>query len=375
VEKGRLLEAFPFSEGRMLSLCGLNDSELLVAGGNGRVFQKPLSNMDAWLRVQGMETYEGLTKEGGDDAWFALTNLHRPRAVSSVTQSSPVPALGKSHYITDLDLLFLPVAAGTFVMGDHKARGGNEGLIDDQGAHKVILSQGFWVSRYEIRQRDFAAFANATGYKTETETDIDNDIGVLYNGQWQYRSGYHWRNSLAGKERPVCGVSWNDAQAFCNWLTLLEKKAGRLPPGHAYRLPTEAEWEYAARAGTRGDFDGRIENVAWFDLNADDTSHRVGLKKANSWGLYDMHGNVWEWCLDSCHWKDNTYVQTNTYKEGITDPLSSTGSRRVVRGGSWYNAALNCRSANRYGNSPAYRSTYAGLRPVLAPVREARSDK
>ncbi|WP_024335514.1 nSTAND1 domain-containing NTPase [Desulfotignum balticum] len=367
VEKGRLLEAFSFSEGRVLSLCGLNDSELLVAGGNGRVFQKPLSNMDAWLQVEGMKIYEGLTKEGSDDAWFALTNLHRPRMVSAATQHPPVPAPGKSHYITDLDLLFLPVAAGTFVMGDHKFNGGNEGLIDNNGAHKVILSQGFWVSRYEIRQRDFAAFANATGYKTDAETDIDDGTVVLYNGQWQYRSGYHWRNSLAGKERPVCGVSWHDAQAFCNWLTDREAKAGRLLPGHSYRLPTEAEWEYAARAGTRGDFDGRIENVAWFDLNADETSHGVGLKKANTWGLYDVHGNVWEWCLDSCHWKDNNYVQTDTYIEGITDPLSTSGSQRVLRGGSWYDTAIHCRSARRLSYTPAIRGTFTGLRPVLAP--------
>ncbi len=260
-------------------------------------------------------------------------------------------------------------------MGDHKFRGGNRGFVDNHGAHKVILSRGFWISRYEIRQRDFAAFANATGYKTEAENDKTRGTAVLYNGQWQYRSGYNWPNSFAGPDRPVCGVSWNDAEAFCNWLTDREEKAGRLPPGYAYRLPTEAEWEYSARAGSRGDFDGRIENVAWYDLNADGTSHRVGLKKANTWGLYDVHGNVFEWCLDSCYWKDNTYVQTETYVEGITDPFSTSGPQRVIRGGSWFNSAIYCRSANRSSYTPAVRITSTGLRPVLAPVREERSDR
>jgi formylglycine-generating enzyme required for sulfatase activity len=154
-------------------------------------------------------------------------------------------------------------------------------------------------------------------------------------------------------------VSWNDAVEFCRKLTDRERAAGRLPEGYVYTLPTEAQWEYACRAGTTGAYAGDLGAMGWYKDNSGSTTHPVGQKRANAWGLYDMHGNVWEWCLD---WKGD-YPSGN-----VTDPTGpSSGSHRIVRGGSWINAALYARSANRLWFSPGFRRNFLGFRVALAP--------
>jgi formylglycine-generating enzyme required for sulfatase activity len=158
---------------------------------------------------------------------------------------------------------------------------------------------------------------------------------------------------------PVEQVSWEDAVDFCNKLSDLpeEKKAGRV-----YRLPTEAEWEYACRAGSKsaysfGEGSKSLGDYAWFDQNSNRQTHPVGEKKANAWGLYDMHGNVWEWCSD---W----YGQ---YPKGaVSDPVGTReSSNRVFRGGSWYDHFEYCRSARRLGYFPSGRDDF-GFRVALS---------
>jgi formylglycine-generating enzyme required for sulfatase activity len=124
-------------------------------------------------------------------------------------------------------------------------------------------------------------------------------------------------------------------------------------------LPTEAQWEYACRAGTTGDYAGNLDEMGWYGSNSGNKPHPVGQKRANAWGLHDMHGNVWEWCLD---WYGN-------YPGGsVTDPKGAgSGSVRVLRGGCWNYVAGNCRSANRGGNVPGFRNGSLGFRLVLAP--------
>lgn len=164
--------------------------------------------------------------------------------------------------------------------------------------------------------------------------------------------------------RPVDSVSWKDAQEYCRRLSALpeEKESGR-----TYRLPTEAEWEYACRAGTCsrwcfGDEVGRLRDYAWFSGNSGEETHPVGQKKANPWGLYDMHGNVWEWCQDSYR-KYETEATLPDKRQG------AAASRRVFRGGGWFDIAKFCRSACRLKTDPNDRDNVLGFRVSMIRVK------
>jgi formylglycine-generating enzyme len=183
------------------------------------------------------------------------------------------------------------------------------------------------------------------------------------------------RGISEGDDLPANNVSWHDAVAFCNRLSRLEGLAQayiiqedggvtRVPEAEGYRLPTEAEWEYACRAGTEtaysfGDDEAELGDFAWFRKNADDV-RPVGRKKPNPWGLHDMHGNMYEWCWDS--------YSPYPYKGPIV--TSPAGGVRVVRGGSFVRVARHLRSANRHGLSPEDRLGSIGFRGVRGPRRQ-----
>jgi formylglycine-generating enzyme required for sulfatase activity len=223
--------------------------------------------------------------------------------------------------VPELGLELVWIKPGTFMMG---SPANEEGRDYNELQHEVTLTKGYWLGKYEVTQAQYKA---VTG-KNPSE--------------------------FAGANRPVENVSWGDAVAFCRKLTERERRAGRLPGNGEYRLPTEAEWEYACRAGTEGEFAGDLRALAWYGEGWERGHHEVGRKQANPWSLYDMHGNVWEWCAD---WHGN-------YPFGaVTDPPGSErGSFRVYRGGCWYNAARLCRSAFRYWLSPGLRRDYLGFR-------------
>ena len=214
---------------------------------------------------------------------------------------------------------FVLIPAGLFTMGSDK------GLSTENPFHKVTISKPFYLGKYTVTQE-----------------------------QWQQIMGYNPSRSK-GAKKPVEQVSWNDCHKF---LTKLNEKI----MGRHFRLPTEAEWEYACRAGSNGDYNyesGRLDENAWYISNAGFRSHPVGEKKPNAWGLYDMHGNVWEWCQDVYH---------KTYEGAPTDGSARTQggeSDRVLRGGSWGDSAPSLRSASRIANYPDGRQDVFGLRVAM----------
>ena len=228
-----------------------------------------------------------------------------------------------------ISMEFMPIEPGSFRMGSEN------GDDDEKPVHQVTLTKPFWLAKTEVTQ-----------------------------AQWRQVMGSNPSNFI-GDTLPVEQVSWDDAMEFCRKLTQMERQAGRLPEGYEYTLPTEAQWEYACRAGTTGDYAtstgsgqaGNLDAMAWYRENSGSKTHPVGTKQANAWGLYDMHGNVWEWCLD---WYWN-YASGNA-----VDPQgASSGSRRVIRGGVWNFDASYCRSAYRGSGAPSSTFNILGFRPLV----------
>ncbi len=250
-----------------------------------------------------------------------------------------------------------PVPGGTFDMGS------NDGGADEKPVHAVTVS-GFQMGKYEVTVAQFAQFVAAEKYRTDAEKGASSYIWNAQKGKWIDSSGVTWRCGVSGALRPaveynhpMVHVSHNDAVAFCAWLTKRE--------GRTYRLPTEAEWEFAARGGAKrkgykfaGGNDANV--VGWTWEKSRGNTHGVGEKPANELGLYDLTGNVWEWCSD---WYDKDYYSVSS---GSVNPVgpSTAGTYRVVRGGSWNIAPADCRTALRSYDTPEDRTTDLGFRVV-----------
>ena len=240
------------------------------------------------------------------------------------------PESGKNWLLPDAGIEMVFVKDGTFNMGSDK------GAVDEKPVHKVVISKPFWIGKFEVTQGQFKKITGAS---------------PAFN---------------QGENIPVEQVSWNDAVAFCEKINIAEKKGGRLPEGYEYRLPTEAEWEFAARAGDKNDVPGKLDEAAWFDKTSEGKTHEVGKKAPNANGLFDSLGNVWEWCLDSCDFNDDG-VKTDTYRDS-SDPLSQKGDYKVHRGGSWCYTEKFCHYSSRYANKPDFSGGDIGFRIVLAPA-------
>ncbi|MBL0717278.1 MAG: SUMF1/EgtB/PvdO family nonheme iron enzyme, partial [Desulfosarcina sp.] len=267
------------------------------------------------------------------------------------------------NFINSIGQEFVYIRPGTFMMGSPS---GESGRDSDETRHKVTLTKGFYMQTTEVTVWQWRSFVQDTGYKSEAET---GDGAYIWTGKkWKKKKGTYWNNPefYQTDRHPVTCISWNDVQKFIKWLNRKEGSG-------KYRLPTEAEWEYTCRAGTKTPFDFGdclSTNQANYDGNYPFTGCPKGKYRektvsvssfsSNAWGLYDMHGNVWEWCQDSCDWKNK--VVTDTYRDGIVDPLCTKGSDRVYRGGSWRFSARDCRSADRFSNSQGNRNFDLGFR-------------
>ena len=250
-----------------------------------------------------------------------------------------------------LGMEFVLIEPGTFEMGSPL---GEDGRDEDEVLHTVTLSAPFYLGKYEVTRGEFGQFVAATGYETR-EACRTNE-----SGEWEEQNGRSWRvpGYQQSETDPVVCVSWVDAQAYARWVS------GET--GEVYRLPTEAEWEYAARGGqaSRGyRYAGShgLSRVGWYSENSGERTHPVGQKQPNELGLYDMSGNVWEWVAD---WYGENYYSSSL----SVDPRGPrTGEHRVCRGGGQYDAAGSCRVANRGLLAPGGRDSDLGFRLARTP--------
>lgn len=236
-------------------------------------------------------------------------------------------AAAEARSIDDLRLELIWIEPGTFTMGSPANEEGRDRAEGPQTP--VTLSKGFWLGKTEITQAQYEAVAgvNPSHFKA------------------------------VGPNAPVERVSWLEATEYCRKLTERERAAGRLPDGYVYALPTEAQWEYACRAGTTAPYPENLDAIAWYDENSGETTHPVATKLPNAWGLHDMAGNVVEWCRD---WYGNYSGRA------VTDPGGPrSGHFRIARGGSWRVPARVCRSACRSGGSLGRQDYTIGFRVAL----------
>jgi formylglycine-generating enzyme required for sulfatase activity len=236
------------------------------------------------------------------------------------------------------------IPAGTFQMGSLTDK-------NSRPVHSVTISKPFLMAKAPVTVGQFRAFVQGTGYKTEAEWD--GGAYVWANGLWDKRIEVTWRNPGFAQQDdcPVVCVSWTDTQAYIKWLNNKNKDLN-------YRLPTEAEWEYACRAGTTDERYGDLNDIAWYHGNSGNRTNPVGGKKPNGFGLYDMQGNVWQWCQDG--YADN-------YDEGGSFPKPQNG---VIRGGGWGNGGQHVRSAYRAPASRSDRRNDLGFRVVAVPQNQ-----
>lgn len=240
----------------------------------------------------------------------SLTALLRVAAVLSAFSLAAAAIAAEQMSVPGINLTLVKVARGSFTMGDPPAPNGNLG--DTSPQTKVTFTKDFWLGATEVTVAQWRHFVNATGYITEAErsgdgiwvSTLEEKPDPSYFGSQKREKrvkipGTSWRNPgfTSTDNHPVVGISWNDAQQFCRWLTERETTAARLPAGYVYALPTEAQWEYAATTGGAKDPENPGE-YSWYRANSGGAPHPVGTKKPNGWGLFDLQGNAWEWVFD-----------------------------------------------------------------------------
>ncbi len=303
--------------------------------------------------VYSVECITDLAQSHNASAWRCLEYLKLP--VTNyvwLDKAAPVSVSGRRFYRAvemepPANMVFIP--PGTFLMGSPRDE---VGCAANEGPQTIVtIRRGFWMGKYEVTQGEYQTImgVNPSSHQGDPNLPVETVVWGLY-----------WMSS--------------GATNYCGILTERERIAGRIDANCVYRLPTEAEWEYACRAGTMTSFSygddpacTNLANYAWYSGNSDDQTHPVGQKLPNPWGLYDMHGNVREWCQDT-----RDYPLLLGYPGGtLTDPQgAASGDGRLVRGGSMHHQGSLCRSAYRT-SVPYNNATWTvGFRVVLAPGPE-----
>ena len=289
------------------------------------------------LKTQRSSTHVWIGRWLGVPVGFsALFLLACHSAIDTTRQSKSVinaaDELATARTIPDLGIDLVLISPGEFRMGTPtdsfpKTKEYSRQYEDERPTTLVVLTLPFWLGRTNVTQGQYSALMDRNPSR------------------------------FKGTTVPVENVSWNDAVEFCHKLTTRERASGRIKSNYVYTLPTEAQWEYACRAGTTGEYAGDFDQMAWDFKSSSGTSHPVGTKQPNPWGLFDMHGNIADWCLD---W----YGQ---YPGGsVIDPMGvPSGSARIFRGGSYVYMPLDCRSASRHDANPNDLYFFIGFRLAL----------
>jgi formylglycine-generating enzyme required for sulfatase activity len=315
-----------------------------------------------------------------------LLSLFLLFGVNGLSQNvnNDLPLAGKPWVVPLADNTSLPIlwiSPGTFEMGSPVTEQGRK--PDESPQHKVTITKGYWLGKTEVTIGQWKAIMGESLRDHVIKMIKDETVYDFGGKQQKLREYMHFDANdpdkiIANEEEtlPMYFVSWNDAIAFCQKLTSFERSMNRLPKGYEYTLPTEAQWEYACRAGTTastyaGSFENSsimLDSICWYSGNSEIGYHgkkignslagprKAGEKLPNAWGLFDMSGNLWEWCSD---WY-------TAYNESAADPSGPlAGSSKVNRGGSWGSGPNDQRSAARAQNPPAEKSAYRGFRVAL----------
>lgn len=272
-----------------------------------------------------------------------------PLVLLGLLFSQTKPILAQDVYTNKLGMRFVQIPSGSFIMGSPESEKGRNW---NETQHRVVISKSFYLGETEVTQ-----------------------------GQWNRLVSPNPSSFKLGDHYPVDSVSWDEVMAFISFLNKWEGT-------NAYRLPTEAEWEYACRAGSIEAFangpittfsckepEPALVDMAWYCYNSglqdparDFKPHPVKTRKPNNWGVYDMHGNAQEWVQDACQWRDiwkaKVGVITDTYQDNLVDPLETKGDHRIIRGGGWYQTGKYQRSAYRSYYKPMARRNSLGFRLV-----------
>jgi formylglycine-generating enzyme required for sulfatase activity/TolB-like protein len=296
------------------------------------------------------------TRLSGEELGRVRELLKKTSELKEKLYSGPVP--GKRWTVPGTGIDFEPISRGTFRMGSAE-----EEL--DNKLRDITISKDFWCGKREISVEEFLFFLRERDDGCPVKkTDIDKEVQWM-RADCPIDKEYKPKDESLLKH-PVTCVTWRGANMFCRWLTSRERRAKRIPKGYEYRLPTEAEWEYCARAGSKGaycfgDDSYELDAYGWSKNNSGGKTHPAGEKKPSAWGLFDVHGNVWEWCND---WSGPIIGSEVTDPKG---PNSSEDSMKVLRGGSFTSSQADLRCAARYSMGQKDAKNNTGFRIVCGP--------